>query len=62
MTWQDRVQAELDELNVKLHRLRSFLNSDGFDNIAPMQRELLTAQEVAMDNYADILFERLHHG
>jgi hypothetical protein len=62
MTWQDRVQLELEELQIKLQKLRTFLDSEESEKIDPGQLELLQAQEIAMDNYADILFERLHHG
>jgi len=60
MNWQNRLQAEYDELMTKLQKLRVFLDSEEFDDIAPLQRELLVAQEIAMDDYADILYERLH--
>ena len=57
-----QLQIEYDELQQKLQNLRAFLDDvDETTQIGPYQLELLQAQEIAMDQYADILFERLNY-
>lgn len=57
--YQQRVVDELGELCNKLEKLLAFMESDAFENISFVQRELMIDQRVAMERYAGILESRL---
>lgn len=54
----ERVQAEYDELMVKLNAMSQFLLT-GSELVEPSHRELMVKQQAAMLAYAEILMARL---
>ena len=54
-----RLEDEEDELNDKLIKLDSFMNSSGFTNIPYIQQTLLIIQLDAMRTYLTVLNARL---
>lgn len=54
-----RVEEELTELNAKLQRLRAFTITESFQNLKADMQELLKRQIEVMEEYSDILNERL---
>jgi len=57
--FHQRLIAEKDELDEKIKKLQSFLESSVFGAIEPAQQVLLRVQVKAMDTYSQILTERL---
>jgi hypothetical protein len=58
--WQDRVIVEKDELDQKLAKLRTFLNTAGpVDLVSETEWERLKRQERAMSDYSQVLGERI---
>lgn len=55
----ERLCKEKDELDEKLTKLSSFLNSDKFKNVNSEQQNLLKLQSKAMDMYSSILGLRI---
>jgi len=58
-TWNDRLINERDELEVKVNKLRTFVNSKTFDHVSEKQKGLLREQLHHMQCYLDILNDRL---
>lgn len=58
-TWKDRLIVERDELEVKVNKLRNFVNSKTFDHVSEKQKVLLMEQLHHMQCYLDILNDRL---
>jgi hypothetical protein len=56
---QQRVIDEKTELDMKLIALTSFFSTDIFKGLNQKNQDLLTSQEVAMDEYSQILAERI---
>lgn len=54
-----RLVNEHFELTEKIGKLKPFITSENFQKVEPKQQELLKKQVVAMEEYADILQERL---
>lgn len=54
-----RLENEEDELNDKIIKLDSFMNSSGFTNIPYIQQTLLIIQLDAMRTYSSVLNARL---
>lgn len=61
-TWKDRLINERDELEVKVNKLRNFVNSKTFDHVSEKQKGLLKEQLHHMQCYLDILNDRLESG
>ena len=61
-TWKDRLMNERDELEVKVNKLRDFVNSKTFDHVSDKQKYLLCEQLHHMQCYLDILNDRLESG
>lgn len=59
-TWKDRLVNERDELEMKVDKLRNFVNSKTFDHVSDKQKHLLREQLHHMQCYLDILNDRLH--
>lgn len=59
-TWKDRLANERDELEMKVDKLRNFVNSKTFDHVSDKQKHLLREQLHHMQCYLDILNDRLH--
>lgn len=58
-SWLDRVRSERDELNEKLEKLKTFLNSQSLGNLPMHQVVLLKAQKIIMEEYMRILDRRM---
>ena len=58
-TFIERIVKEKEELDVKRHALRSFLYTGPYDALPGMQQVLLVKQNNIMEQYSDILQERL---
>jgi hypothetical protein len=58
-TWKDRLTNERDELEMKVSKLRDFVNSKTFDHVSDKQKHLLREQFHHMQCYLDILNDRL---
>lgn len=52
---QQRVVAELNELQERLHKLRAFIGSDKFVGLDEVDRELLIIQENLMDAACELI-------
>ncbi len=59
MDWADRVASEADGVELLMDRLRAFIETPPFFELAMSQRELLRIQLTVMDTYAKILRLRL---
>lgn len=59
-TWKDRLVNERDELEVKVNKLRDFVNSKTFNHVSDKKKYLLREQLHHMQCYLDILNDRLH--
>ncbi len=57
--WRQRVIDELDRLTERVVKLRRFIAGEEFYKLAERQQNLLKKQSIAMNEYADILSERL---
>ena len=55
----ERMQAEYNELNERLAKLRVFIKTDKFAELSAIQRDLLQQQENAMETYARVLSQRI---
>ena len=53
--WQIRLVAEKAEVEVRLRKLRDFIESDDFYRIDPEGRALLIEQQRHMNNYLEVL-------
>lgn len=58
-TWKDRLANERDELEMKVDKLRNFVNSKTFNHVSDKQKHLLHEQLHHMQFYLDILNDRL---
>jgi hypothetical protein len=58
-TFKERLEIEKAELDEKIHKLESFIESENFSKIDSVQRTLLNVQIQAMRTYSQILLERL---
>ncbi len=58
MTFLDRLNREKSELDDRLDKLKSFMESDNFNKIDTVQKSLLQVQAHAMLTYSQVLFER----
>lgn len=58
-TWKDRLMNERDELEVRVDKLRNFVNSKTFNHVSDKQKHLLREQLHHMQCYLDILNDRL---
>lgn len=59
LPWQQRVVAESKELDIKLGRLQTYLESDDARALAPHQRALLRQQYSYMGGYLRVLRVRI---
>lgn len=57
--YQQRVLDEKAALDEKIERLISFIGSDGFNNLSPVECKLLRRQEMIMELYSEVLAERI---
>lgn len=58
----ERMNKELEDLNEKLEKGYSFLNSENVNNIIDSQQKLLLAQQlIVMEEYSDILSQRIKY-
>lgn len=57
--YQDRVVIEKTELDSKIKRLKTFMDTDTFWKLAPDERIRLLQQSQAMENYSYIIGERI---
>jgi len=57
--FKERLISELKELDDKINKLNSFLNTDKFYELPIEQQELLSMQILVMMNYSVILTTRL---
>ena len=58
-SYQDRVQAEHDELAGRLQKLETFINSDKAADVSPFQLALMRRQAGAMSDYLLVLAARI---
>lgn len=59
MTAKERVIEERKELNIKLDRLIAFRTTAIYEDLSSKMQHLLMRQQGAMQEYLDILDERL---
>lgn len=57
--FQQRVVAEKDELDTKIAALKKFFDSDTFKTVPIEEQKRLQAQAKAMDEYSNILHQRI---
>ena len=57
--WRERVVGESTELTELIVRLRRFMVSKEYYELPAKHRALLREQAIVMNNYADILIQRL---
>jgi hypothetical protein len=58
-TYQERVVAEKNELDVKIKSLRAFINSDEYNEIKENDQVLLCEQYEHMAKYTSVLSDRI---
>lgn len=58
-TFKDRLIEEKAQLDDKIQKLQSFMESENFSKIDPVQMSLLNVQIFAMQTYSQVLAERL---
>jgi len=58
-TFIERIVKEKEELDIKRHALRAFLYTPRYEALPGMQQVLLVKQNNIMEQYSDILQERL---
>jgi hypothetical protein len=58
-TFQERLTIEKQELDEKIGKLKSFMESDKFSTVDSIQQSLLQIQAHTMNAYSQILFERI---
>ena len=60
--FRDRVKAEAHELLDKITKLDAFMGgSVHWDNLPPIEQELLSSQRTFMGHYYDVLMARISH-
>lgn len=60
--FRDRVKAEAQELLDKITKLSAFMGgSVHWDNLPPIEQELLSSQRTFMGHYYDVLMARISH-
>lgn len=59
MPHQERVVIEQTDLQIKLDKLRTFLESEFAKKIDTAEQDRLTMQEIHMNAYNDVLKERI---
>lgn len=57
--FEERLEAECAQLDIRLEGLTKFIESEKFKNISPTQRILLRTQAKVMKLYMEILSERV---
>lgn len=57
--YKTRLETEEKELNEKINKLNSFIDSEDFNNIVLKQQALLRMQLTTMNKYSSILKERM---
>lgn len=58
----ERMNKELEDLKEKLEKGYSFLNSENVNNIIDSQQKLLLVQQlIVMEEYSDILSQRIKY-
>ena len=57
--YQQRVIEEKKELDEKISKLKDFGNTLNFTQLATVEQGLLRLQLVAMNNYSDVLGQRI---
>jgi len=60
-TFQDRVRLERAELAIKVDKLSDFLAGPGADEVDVDERDRLTKQSMAMQDYLQALDDRIAH-
>lgn len=58
-TWKDRLEAEVEEINERLTKLREFLGGPLFKALPKLQQDLLEQQAEHMDGYLTVIKLRL---
>lgn len=58
-TFQDRLAIEYDELNEKINKLTSFMESEQFEKLSSDMKAEMQCQKEAMSDYLDCLSNRL---
>ena len=58
-TWKDRLKTEYDELKIKIDKLNNFGKTDKFKKLLYEKQRLLINQQGHMQNYLNILKERM---
>jgi hypothetical protein len=59
--YQMRVMNEVEELRVKMDKLRQFVQSSKFDQLPIDEQKRLLRQSLLMSKYADVLDDRIAH-
>lgn len=57
--FKTRLDDEKGQLDEKIEKLESFIESDKLQVVAPIQQSLLKAQLLSMKTYSQILAERI---
>ena len=57
--FQERVVVEKNELDEKINKLSSFIESDRWSSVAEDEKERMRKQLVAMGEYSNVLSQRI---
>ena len=57
--FQERVVVEKNELDEKINKLSSFIESDRWSSVAEDEKEWMRKQLVAMGEYSNVLSQRI---
>lgn len=58
-SYQQRLEEELFSLSDKMQKLDMFIASEAYDSLPPREQELLYEQSNIMQDYANILNDRI---
>ena len=57
--FEERLEAECAQLDIRLEGLTKFINSEKFNSVSPTQRSLLKIQAQVMNLYLEIISARV---
>lgn len=58
--YEQRLQEELFSLSDKIQKLDMFISSEAYDKLSVKEQDLLFDQSNVMQDYANILNDRIH--
>lgn len=57
-TWKENLKKEVDDLSEKIEKLNNFIDSDKYNTLSYVHKELLRTQKAIMSSYLNIIVAR----